>query len=181
MADDCARMDVAQLVAEHYQAVYRYAYRLSGLPADAEDLTQQTFLVAQRKLPQLREDANARSWLFTVLRNCFLKERERRRPVPAVNLHLSVDNIPVEVPKEEEIDRQQLQEALDQLSEDFRLVLVMFYFEDRSYREIAEELELPIGTVMSRLARGKAFLRSKLFEPAMAGPRRPHASSTQRV
>ena len=181
MADDRARMDVAQLVAEHYQAVYRYAYRLSGSAADAEDLTQQAFLVAQRKLAQLREDANARSWLFAVLRNCFLKDRQRRRPVPIVNLQLSVDNIPVEVPKEEDIDRQQLQEALDQLSEGFRLVLVMFYFEDRSYREIAEELDLPIGTVMSRLARAKAFLRSKLFEPAPPGPRRPHAGSTQRV
>ncbi len=181
MADDPARMDVAQLVAEHYQAVYRYAYRLSGSPADAEDLTQQAFLVAQRKLAQLREDANARSWLFAVLRNCFLKDRQRRRPVAVVNLQLNVDNIPLEVPKEEEIDRQRLQEALNQLSEAFRLALVMFYFEDRSYREIAEELDLPIGTVMSRLARAKAFLRSKLFDGAAAGPRRTHASSTQRV
>lgn len=181
MADGRARMDVAGLVAEHYQAVYRYAFRLSGLAADAEDLTQQTFLVAQRKLPQLREDANARGWLFAILRNCFLKEQQRRRPVAAVNLQLNVDNIPVEVPKEEDIDRGQLQEALDELSEGFRLVLVMFYFEDRSYREIAEELDLPIGTVMSRLARAKAFLRSKLFGPAQSGPRRTHASSTQRV
>jgi RNA polymerase sigma-70 factor, ECF subfamily len=181
MADDRARMDVAQLVAEHYQAVYRYAYRLCGLTADAEDLTQQAFLVAQRKLPQLREDANARSWLFAVLRNCFLKDRQRRRPMPVVNLPLNVDSIPAETPKEEDIDRQQLQAALDQLSDNFRLVLVMFYFEDLSYREIADELDLPIGTVMSRLARAKAFLRSKLFEPALPEPRRPHASTTQRV
>lgn len=181
MADDRARMDVAQLVAEHYQAVYRFAYRLSGSAADAEDLTQQAFLVAQRKLAQLREDANARSWLFTILRNCFLKDCQRRRPVPVVDLQLSVDNIPIETPKEEEIDRQQLQEALDELSAGFRVVVVMFYFEDRSYREIAAELDLPIGTVMSRLARAKSFLRSKLFERAPAGPRRPHVSPPQRV
>jgi RNA polymerase sigma-70 factor, ECF subfamily len=148
---------------------------------DAEDLTQQAFLVAQRKLAQLREDANARSWLFTVVRNCFLKDCQRRRPVAVVDLQLNVDNIPVEAPKEEDIDRQQLQDALNELAEGSRVVLVMFYFEDRSYREIAAELDLPIGTVMSRLARAKAFIRSKLFQPAQSGPRRPHTSSTQRV
>ena len=63
MADECGRMDIARLVAEHHAAVYRYAYRLSGSVPDGEDLTQEVFLTAQQKLGQLRDPARARSWL----------------------------------------------------------------------------------------------------------------------
>src|SRR5690606_34165254 len=64
---------LAQLVAEHHQSLYRYAYRLSGSAADAEDLVQQVFLVAHQKLDQIRDAQSVRAWLFTVLRNCYLK------------------------------------------------------------------------------------------------------------
>jgi len=177
MADERASMEIAQLVAENHQAVYRYAYRLSGSVADAEDLTQQAFLVAQQKLGQLRKAASARSWLFVILRNCFLKDRRRRQPVPAVNIRLNIDTVPVEPPPETEIDRERLQRALDRLPDGFRLVLVMFYYEDCSYREIAEQLDLPIGTVMSRLARAKGHLRSMLFEPEPAAPQKPQPTT----
>jgi len=168
MPDERGRMDVAQLVAEHHQAVYRYAYRLSGTVSDAEDLTQQVFLVAQQKLHQLRKAPCARNWLFAILRNCFLKDRQRRQPVPAANLRLNIDTVPSKPPQEEDIDQERLQGAINQLPDVFRVVLVMFYFEERSYREIAEGLDLPIGTVMSRLARAKVHLRSRLFEPETA-------------
>ena len=163
MPDDHATMDVAQLVAEHHQAVFRYAYRLTGTLADAEDLSQQAFLVAQQKLFQLQEERNARAWLFAILRNCFLKGERRRRPIPLTNLELSAESIPAHVPRDDEIDRERLQEALNDLPETFRVVLVMFYFEDLSYRDIAEQLELPLGTVMSRLSRAKHHLRTRLF------------------
>ena len=165
MADERTSMDIAHLVAEHHRAVYAYAFRLSGSVPDAEDLSQQVFLVAQQKLGQLRNLGSARSWLFTILRNCFLKMGTRRRPVPVANLQLNIDTIPAETPDSEDIDRERLQKALDELPEVFRLVLTMFYFEECSYREIAEQLDLPIGTVMSRLARAKGHLRCKLFEP----------------
>ncbi|HUT13883.1 MAG TPA: sigma-70 family RNA polymerase sigma factor [Thermoguttaceae bacterium] len=165
MADERTRTDVTRLVTDHHRAVYAYAYRLTGSVADAEDLSQEVFLAAQQKLGQLRKIESARSWLFTILRNCFLKLRQRQRPVPAANLQLNIDSIPAEVPEEPEIDQQRLQEAVNQLSDSFRVVLVMFYFEECSYREIAERLDLPIGTVMSRLARAKGHLRSMLFEP----------------
>jgi RNA polymerase sigma-70 factor (ECF subfamily) len=166
MASDGPAMDVAQLVAEHHQAVYRYAFRLTGSVADAEDLTQQAFLAAHQKGWQVRNADSIRSWMFAVLRNCFLKTSQKRRPVPVANLKLNIDTIPEETPDDEAIDRERLQMALDQLPPIYRLVLVMFYYEDRSYREIAEELDLPIGTVMSRLARAKAYLRANLFETA---------------
>ena len=79
MADARSGPDVAHLVAEHHQAVYRYAYRLTGSIHDAEDLTQQVFLAAQRKMGQLRSIDDAGAWLFAILRNCFLKDRQRRR------------------------------------------------------------------------------------------------------
>ena len=171
MADARSLPQVAQLVAEHHQAAYRYAYRLTGSVQDAEDLTQQVFMVAQGKIGQLRNVDNARAWLFAVLRNCFLKDRQRRRPALAADLALNMDSVP-SAPAKEGVDRDRLQDALDRLPEASRLVLVMFYFEQCSYREIAQRLEMPIGTVMSRLARAKDYLRAILFEPEQGRRRR---------
>lgn len=163
MADDPVAMDIARLVDEHHPMVYRYAYRLTGSAADAEDLTQQVFLTAQKKLEQLRNVESVRSWLFTILRNYFLKECQKRRPVPAESLQLDMNTIPEEIPDQTHVDRERLQQALDELPEKFRIVVAMFYYEGCSYREIADRLDLPIGTVMSRLARAKGHLRSKLL------------------
>lgn len=168
------RMDVAQLVGDYHPVLYRYAYRLTGAVADAEDLTQQTFLVAQQKLGQLRQVESVRSWLFTILRNCYLKGFRRQLPMSPAGLDLCIDEIP-EPDGEAEIDRQQLQAALDTLPDDFKLVLLLFYFEEQSYQEIAEQLEIPIGTVMSRLSRGKSHLRKALL--ARQNPAVPALSS----
>jgi RNA polymerase sigma-70 factor (ECF subfamily) len=156
-------MDIAQLVADYHQAVYRYAYRLTGTVADAEDLTQQAFLVAHDKLGQLREDGKARSWLFAILRNHFLKQCRKELPTVAADLQLNIDNIP-DAGYKSEIDQERLQQVLDELPEKYRTVLVMFYFEDVGYREMAEALGVPIGTIMSRLARAKGVLRSRLLD-----------------
>ncbi|OHB68402.1 MAG: hypothetical protein A2V70_17170 [Planctomycetes bacterium RBG_13_63_9] len=165
MDDKRARVDVVDLVAEHYRPVYVYAFRLSGSVPDAEDLTQQVFLVAQQKLGQLRKVESVRAWLFTILRNSYIKSRQRRQPVPAADLRLNIGTIPETTPKPEDIDGERLQRAINQLPDGFRIVLTMFYFEQCSYREIAQQLDLPIGTVMSRLARAKKHLRAVLFEP----------------
>jgi len=166
MDDERPTMDIAQVVADHHAAVYRYAYRLTGSECEAEDLTQQVFLTVTRKLGQLRNAESARSWLFAILRNAFLKSRRRQRPIPAGNLDLDVDQVAAELPEDAPVSSEQLQRALDRLPQKFRVVLSMFYYEDLSYREIAEHLHVPIGTVMSRLARAKRQLRSTLFEPA---------------
>jgi RNA polymerase sigma-70 factor, ECF subfamily len=165
MVDDRAPIDIAQVVAEHHEAVYRYAYRLTGLAADAEDLTQQVFLTIHEKLGQLRRVECTRSWLFAILRNRFFKTRRKRSPTPMGSIAFDVASIPAEPPPAEEIDREAIQQALDRLPPPHRVVLAMFYYEQCSYREIAEKLELPIGTVMSRLARAKACLRSALLGP----------------
>jgi RNA polymerase sigma-70 factor (ECF subfamily) len=152
MVDDRVALDIEQLVAEHHQMVYRIAYRLSGSVPDAEDLTQQVFLIAQEKLSQLRSPQSAGSWLVAILRNLFLKIRQKRRPIPAESLRLDLEMIPAAAPRPVDVPPR------------FRLVLTMFYYEGRSYREIADRLQVPIGTVMSRLARAKGYLRSKLFD-----------------
>jgi RNA polymerase sigma-70 factor (ECF subfamily) len=150
---------VAQLVADYHEPLYRYAYRLSGSAADSEDLTQQVFLIAHQKVDQVRDAQSVRGWLFTVLRNCYLKGRRKELGLPIAEL--DVNTIPAEPPGES-IDSQELQAALDTLGDEFKLVVVMFYFEHHSYREIAEQLEIPLGTVMSRLARAKTHLRERL-------------------
>ncbi|MBY0459744.1 MAG: sigma-70 family RNA polymerase sigma factor [Gemmataceae bacterium] len=159
-----------QLIDAHYEALYRYAFRLSGSAADAEDLTQEAFGKALARLPQLREPDRAKGWLFRILRNIYLhKVRDQKRhhlvPLDAVG----------DLPGREsdavggagggnglDIDPAKLQQALDELDEAFRTPLILFYFEEFSYKDIAEQMGLPIGTVMSRLARGKSYLRSRL-------------------
>jgi RNA polymerase sigma-70 factor (ECF subfamily) len=167
MADERLRPDIAQLVAEHHQAVYRYAYRLSGSIHDAEDLTQEAFLAAQRNLGQIRNVDSAKSWMFAILRNCFLKDRQRRRLILAGDSEFRIDSVAAPQ-KKDESDHDRLQAALDWLPENHRVALVMFFFEDCSYREIAERLEIPIGTVMSRMARARAQLKTILLEPEKA-------------
>jgi RNA polymerase sigma-70 factor (ECF subfamily) len=150
------------LIDAHYEALYRYAFRLSGSAADAEDLTQEAFGKAFIRMGQLREADRVRAWLFRILRNLYLhkvRDDKRHRVVPLD----AVGDLPNrEVDGTPDIDPAKLQQAIDQLDEGFRTPLILFYFEEFSYRDIAEQMELPIGTVMSRLARAKAYLRTTL-------------------
>ncbi|MBM4070681.1 MAG: RNA polymerase sigma factor [Planctomycetes bacterium] len=158
---------VQELVEEHYEALYRYAYRLSGSAADADDLTQETFCQAQAKLGQLRDPERAKPWLFSILRNAYLHRMRDRKVENAVSLD-GVAELPGRpAPAEPDIDPQRLQEALNQLPEAFRTPLILYYFEDFSYRDIAEHMEVALGTVMSRLARAKSYLRTRLQNPAV--------------
>ena len=162
-----SRRLVEGLVAEHYEGLYRYAYRLTGSAADAEDLTQEAFCKAQSCFSQLRDRARAKAWLFSILRNAYLQRaRDRRREAP-----LSLDDVgevagPLPEPLPD-VGPEQLQQALGELPESFRTPVILFYFEEFSYRDIADQLDLPLGTVMSRLSRAKAFLREKLVPVQM--------------
>jgi RNA polymerase sigma-70 factor (ECF subfamily) len=160
-----SRRNVQRLVDEHYASLYRYAYRLSGCSADAEDLTQDTFCQAQLKLSQLRDPARAKAWLFSILRNAYLHRVRAEKQEPCVSLDGLGDlaeRLPDPLPP---VEPERLQEVLNELPEVFRSPIILYYFEDFSYRDIAEQMDLPIGTVMSRLARAKAHLRSRLVAP----------------
>lgn len=155
-------LSITSLVQEHYESLYRYGYRLSGSSADAEDLTQDTFVKAQQNLHQLREVDRARPWLFSILRNAYLHRVRADKQQHLVSLD-DVGDVAEPLPDSlPEIEPEQLQAALNELPEVYRTPIILFYFEGFGYREIAEQMNLPIGTVMSRLARAKGFLRSRL-------------------
>jgi RNA polymerase sigma-70 factor, ECF subfamily len=157
-----AAIDANALIDAHYRSLYRYAYRLGGSAADADDLVQETFGKALPRLATLREPDRAKAWLFRILRNAYLhrvRDEKRSRFVPAENLDAHAAPEPAAPPA---VDTETLQAALNELDETFRTPLILFYFEEFSYRDIAEQMDLPIGTVMSRLARAKSYLRTKL-------------------
>ena len=156
------QLGVRDLIDTHYEALYRYAYRLAGNSSDAEDLTQDTFGKAIARLGQLRNHERAKPWLFRILRNGYLhriRDERRKKLIPLESIGDLEQSTPETPP---EIDSAALQEALNDLDETFRTPLILFYFEDFSYRDIAEQMDLPIGTVMSRLARAKGYLKNRL-------------------
>jgi RNA polymerase sigma-70 factor (ECF subfamily) len=174
--------DLPTLVKEHQAVVYRYACRLCGCAAEAEDLTQQAFLIAHQKLHQLRAASAAQAWLLAIVRSCFLKSVRKPRPTPAADIDLLVNEAADNGSPVDPIDREQLAAALDELPDDFRLVLLMFYFEELSYQQIGEHLEIPMGTVMSRLSRAKAHLRRRLApeNASNVGPPRRMSRQTEK-
>ncbi len=161
------KLGIQQLIDHYHADAYRYAFRLSGSSNEAEDLTQETFLIAQQKLDQLRDPSRGRSWLFAILRSCFLRNLRKNRPVNESSIQMTVDEIPEASFENHQVDKIVLREAIADLPVDFKVVLLMFYFENYSYKEIAEKLGIKIGTVMSRLSRAKGIVRNVIFdEPA---------------
>ncbi len=170
MDDSQAAPNLADLARLHYALVYRYAYRLCGSAEEAEDLTQQAFLTAHRRLHQLRDANCAKSWLCSILRNTFLTRVTSQRELKMVPLHGFWDPAQ-EQTQPANLDSEELQQVLNELPEEFRAPLVLYYFEEFSYRQIADQLGVPIGTVMSRLARAKTHLRRRL-ESLQSAPSR---------
>jgi RNA polymerase sigma-70 factor (ECF subfamily) len=178
MATGGNQQTVQRLVDDNYSALYRYAYRLSGSAADADDLTQDSFCKAQLNLGQLRDPSRARPWLFSILRNAYLHRVRAERQSRCVSLDSVCDLAEPSPEPLPDVDSEQLQTALNELAEVYRTPLILYYFDDFSYREIAEQMDLPIGTVMSRLARAKAWLRGRLLQPATAAESGPVRRAT---
>jgi RNA polymerase sigma-70 factor (ECF subfamily) len=158
-----ATPDFQQLVDQQYAPLYRFALSLSKSEPDAADLTQQTFFLWASKGGQLRDRSKAKSWLFTTLYREFLGRRRHEVRFPKVELEEAGEEEMSVLPNVNELDGAAVLEALREVDEAFRVPLTMFYLEQFSYQEIADVLEIPIGTVMSRLSRGKAQLRQRLL------------------
>ena len=154
---------LSDLVNSHYEMAYRYAFRMSGNAADAEEVVQQEYLVAQQRIEQLRDPTKGRSWLMAIVRTTFLKSIRKRRPQVLDDSQLDWNAVPTK-PSEMTIDQERLTMALDSLPIEYRVTVLMFYFEHLSYKEIAEALEVATGTVMSRLSRAKGLLKNQLKE-----------------
>jgi RNA polymerase sigma-70 factor (ECF subfamily) len=154
----------AQLVDAHYAPLYRFALSLARNGSDAGDLVQQTFFIWATKGHGLRELSKAKSWLFTTLYREFLRGRRRDQKSSFLEDLPPGEKDPAaeDVDRVAKIDAAAVMVALQTVDEAFRAPLTLFYIEDMSYQEIAEALEVPIGTVMSRLSRGKSQLRLAL-------------------
>ena len=167
-----ARKGFEALALPHAQRLYRYALRLARQPAEAEDLVQETYLKAWRAFEQGDLSGDCRPWLFRVLTNLFISRYRRRRREPKL-MDLSQaesylgargareaagDALP---PIAEQLD-ERVKAALEALKPEFRMVLLLAAVEGLSYQQIAQACGIPIGTVMSRLHRGRMQLRRRL-------------------
>jgi RNA polymerase sigma-70 factor (ECF subfamily) len=173
-----------QLVDAHYAPLYRFALSLARNGSDAGDLVQQTFFIWATKGHGLRELSKAKSWLFTTLYREFLRSRRRDarssflEDLPAGDREPTAEG----VDQVSRLDAATVMTALQTVDETFRAPLTLFYIEDMSYQEIADALEVPIGTVMSRLSRGKSQLRAALEKAEAPGSKVlpfPSAKGTQ--
>ncbi len=150
-------------VMPHARALYGTALRLTRNPQDAEDLVQETLLRAYRGIPSFRPGSNARAWLFTIFHRVRTDAlRKRGRSPSTVEL---ADDGPAVAPQHEAIltaGNEDVQRALAEVPETFRSALLLRDVEEFSYEEIAGILGVPVGTVMSRIHRGRARLRELL-------------------
>jgi RNA polymerase sigma-70 factor, ECF subfamily len=175
---DDKRTRFEALVLPHLDAAYRLARWLSRSPGDADDIVQEAFMRAWRAFDSLRAP-DARAWLLTIVRNCHLSalaDRRRRAHEPLTEEHETQPAIAAAAPPDPErstIERDEqraLSRLIAALPEEQREVLVLREMEDMSYREIATVAQVPIGTVMSRLARARAALKA-LWPEAEGEPR----------
>lgn len=158
------------VVEQHYEPLYKFAFSLTRTEADACDLTQQTFYVWATKGHQLRDQDRIKTWLFTTLYRTFLQGRRREARFPHQPLNEIDDELPFTEPvMVNELDWAQVLDALGRVEEHYQAAVALFYLEECSYREIAEILEVPVGTVKSRLARGLGQMKKMLVQTMGSG------------
>lgn len=166
----------------HLEALHSYALHLSRDPADAEDLVQETYIKALANFASYQQGTNCRAWLFRILTNTYFnlrRSRRRQNPVdfdnsPDVELQ-AAENAqdqgiyrPIDAQLLDGVVSAHLTEALDSLPAEFRTVLLLADLQDFSYKEIADVLDCPVGTVMSRLYRARKAMQKKLLQHAIA-------------
>lgn len=149
-----------EIVSAFYQPLYRFGYSLAKNEHEAGDLAQQTFFIYAEKGDSVRDKSKIKSWLFTTLYREFLRRRRKDSRMD----HYEPEMLEAAGGSEEPQIRRSMDanlavEALEEVDQVYRQPLALFYMKDLSYKEIAETLDVPIGTIMSRLSRGKAQLR----------------------
>jgi len=160
MADS---LDFDGLVTAYYGILYQFAFSLTRDEAEACDLTQQTFCVWANKGHQLRDKSKVKTWLFTTLHREFLGTRRKQSRFPHMELEYAGADLPVVAPPSvNQLDSTLVLRMLARLDEIYQAPVALFYLQDHSYNEIAEILDVPLGTVKSRLTRGLARLHQLL-------------------
>ncbi len=167
------------LISVHLDSLYRTALRMTKNTADAEDLVQETCLKAFRYFDRFEEGSNIRAWLFKILTNLFINRYRKEAKEPTVveydetqdyllysKMQNGIGGGEQTGPEKELFDRvlgSEVDKAINDLPEDFRIVVVMAFIEGLAYEEIAEALGVPMGTVKSRLHRGRKLLQKALY------------------
>jgi RNA polymerase sigma-70 factor, ECF subfamily len=162
----------------HMDILYNYALRMTANPDDAKDLVQETYLKAYRFWDKYEKGTNIRAWLFRIMKNSYINRYRKETKEPATVDYDEIQNFYNTI-RYESSDPNDLQEkifggllgddvarAIEFLPEDFRTVVILSDIEGLMYEEIAEFVDSPIGTVRSRLHRGRKMLRVKLLEYA---------------
>jgi RNA polymerase sigma-70 factor (ECF subfamily) len=160
--------EITSIADSLYSSLYQFALGLTKSESDAAHLVQQTFLTFSQRWDQIRDFSMVKCWLFTTLRRHFLIKIRRHKKHPEMQFLPDVHDLPAEDPEVwRSLDARTVQEALLQVDEKYRVALELFYLSNLSYREIAVILGIPIGTVMSRLSRGKAQLKWILSDKSL--------------
>ena len=171
-----------QAALEHIDALYGYAMTLTRDSSEAEDLVQETLLEALRSFHRFEKGTNCRAWLIKIMYHTLSKKRrnENRLRVVSDTEEQIAETVAFESPTPEHITEQEVVEALKRLPQQFQEVVILSDVEDMTYREIAEALSIPTGTVMSRLHRGRRLLRAELaaYANALGIGRTTEASAT---
>jgi len=180
-ADAPERAPFEEEALTHADQLYRIALRLSGSPQTAEELVQETYLRALRAWESYRPGTNLAAWLATILRNVYLDEARKQSRRPAVEVlddeseYFLYDQLAGETPPQthdvvlNRLSGEAILDAIANLPENFREAVVLVDVGDFSYQDAAEILDVPIGTVMSRLHRGRRLLKRALAEQIPGG------------
>jgi len=164
-------MPETTLYSCYLDGLFGYAMVLTGNPAEAADLVQETYVRALKARASLRPGSNVKSWLFTILRNIWLNQLRHERTAPEIvelGAHQDIADVAIETSKDphaqyvSKIEQEMVRNAIQQLPAEFREIIILREYEELSYQEIAAMLDCPAGTVMSRLARARSKLRLML-------------------
>jgi len=168
--DDQPSGSFEELAMPLFDSLYNFARWLVHDSNDADDLVQETYLKALRSFASFQSDTNFRAWIFQILKNSFLSSRSKleRRVTVAMDpdqdgRQLAVDSATPETILMNRSDSKRMQRAIEDLPVHYRETLLLCEVEEMSYQEIAEVLSIPIGTVMSRLARARKAVRQSLL------------------
>lgn len=164
---------------EQEKFLYNVALKYTGNRYDAEDLVQETLYAAYRHFHQLREKAKFKSWIFTILRNGYLKSQHNKSKIQidefdegtdyVERLEKAVGNLDFEAAYEKKVELETIQMLMNKIPEKYKTILILYFTEENSYQEIAGLLDIPIGTVMSRLARAKKIMKKAILRSTLSG------------
>ena len=154
----------------HLSDIFRTAARILGDRARAEDVAQEVYLQAWKSFHRFESGTNCRAWLFKILFHCVNHHRRKwfRFPQLKETEEFLEANLTAPVPIPDQLTDQDILSALDRIPADFRAVILMVDVEEFAYKDAAEILSIPIGTIMSRLSRGRKLLREQLSEVAQS-------------